>query len=375
MAKRTKATRRPHRRQRIPEDVIAAIRRTVAIAPIAARLTRLRPSGQRFYGLCPFHHETRPSFAVNPAEGRFYCFGCGKHGDVIDLYRHLTGRSFPAAVRALAAATFATDHTPSPAPPRPPKTAPAPDVLAALEAAADLYHRALLKRPTVRRYLEKRRIPTHLIQRHRLGYAPAGGRFLVRALSANHPQGGDHRHAPAALLRAGLANPPANPEAAPYDRFRNAIIFPLIDPKNHVIGLIARPFNRRGPHYLNSNFRRRAHLFALPQATHDHPLILVEGPADALAVRTLDLPAAAVLGNALTDDQANLLTHHPRITLAFDGDPPGRQGAARAADLLSRRGHQVRLAPLPEGHDPASLIEEGEDDVLRRLLVAEGRGG
>ncbi len=335
---------------------VQAVREAVDILEIAGAHAKLQRVGRKWKALCPFHKEKTPSFQLDPEQGLYYCFGCGKGGDAIKLHMELTGDDFPAAMEALARRF----GVPVPAPaarrvgggrsdaPR--------DLEAVLEAAAEFFSGALAQAPAVERYLRERQVPAELAVRYRLGFAPDGWRNLSAALQP--------RIAMADLLDAGLV---ARPEGGgePYDRFRNRLIFPIRNGSGRLVGFGGRTLGDDKAKYVNTaetdRFHKGSILFGLDTAKRamreTGKVFLVEGYFDQLAAVASGIEAAvASMGTALTPEQARLLARHvEEVVVGYDGDAAGEAAARRALPILLAEGLAVRRARFAAGEDPDSL--------------------
>ena len=351
---------------------VQAVREAVDILEIASAQAKLQRVGRKWKALCPFHKEKTPSFQLDPEQGLFYCFGCGKGGDAIKLHMELSGDDFPAAMEALAR-RFGVP-IPAPAARRAGSKTDSPrDLEAVLEAAAEYFSAALASAPAARRYLQGRRISDDLAARYRLGFAPDGWRNLTAAL---HP-----RIAMADLLDAGLV---ARPEGGgePYDRFRNRLIFPIRNSTGRLVGFGGRTLGDDKAKYVNTaetdRFHKGSVLFGLDAAKRamreTGKAFLVEGYFDQLAAVASGIEAAvASMGTALTPEQAKLLTRHvEEVVVGYDGDEAGEAAARRALPILLAEGLAVRRVRFAAGEDPDSLrLARGEKALAEAVAGAE----
>ncbi len=327
-----------------------------------------------YWACCPFHGEKTPSFHVEDEKARYYCFGCHAKGDAISFLMDMQSMSFIEAVTALA--EEAGLEVPKPTPQAAARERERLGLIDVLEAAARVFEEALAgpSGAGARAYLERRGLSADIQSRFRLGYAPGGGQMLQAALTQ---QGAT----PDLLARAGLTGQ-RDPGRAPYDYFRDRLMFPIADGQGRVIGFGGRVLDAQAqPKYLNSPetevFHKGQVLYnlhlarrALRQAP---PLLLAEGYMDVIALSRAGLEAAvAPLGTALTQDQLTAawrLSSEP--VLCFDGDGAGRRAAYRALDLalpMIAPDRTLRFALLPPGQDPDDLLALGGPEALKSVV-------
>lgn len=350
-------------------QLVQAVRDAADIVAIASEHTRLKQAGRRWHGLCPLHKEKSPSFSVDPDQGLFYCFGCGKGGDAIKLHMLLTGDDFPVAIENLAqrhGIPLPSRHEPRIG------GRDAQGVVKALEAAAAFFTAELKKTELPRKYLEERRIPVPLRERFGLGYAPDSWDQLLIALRS--------KIALADLEAAGLVGR-SERSGKPYDRFRHRLIFPILSPAGRLVGFGGRTLGDDKAKYVNTSETEQFHkgrlLYGLFQAKtamrESGSAVLVEGYFDVLgAVACGAETAVAGMGTALTPEQAHLLARYAEeVVVAYDGDNAGESAYRRALPLLLAEGFRVRRARFPAGHDPDSLrLAEGEEAVREAIEKA-----
>jgi DNA primase len=348
----------------------ASVREAVEAADmveVVSARTQLRRSGVRWTGLCPFHDEKTPSFSVNPVEKLFYCFGCGKGGDLITFVRETEQLDFAEAVEWLAERYRVTLEYEESSPERDAERSRRERLLALLEQAAAYYERCLWDSPggeTARAYLLSRGLGEETCREYRLGLAP-GGQSLARKAK-------DKGFSAAELSGAGLVNRRGN------DYFAGRLLFPLADARGRVRGFQARKLREDDPlraKYVNSPegelFRKGSLLYGLDRArtaiAKQERAVVVEGNTDVLALRQAGLePVVASMGTALTDRQLNelsRLTH--KLFLCFDGDAAGEAATLRGMELAAAQGLEVKVVTLPPGQDPADLAAQF-DELLGR---------
>src|SRR5688572_4289930 len=347
------------------------------VAVVSAR-TQLKKAGARYTGRCPFHEERTPSFSVNAVDKLFYCFGCGKGGDLISFVRETENLDFAGAVEWLGERfRVPLEYE---------ETSPAADaarkhrerLYALLEQATVFYERYLWEAAegeAVRGYLAGRGLGEDVCREFRLGLSP-----VTSALARKAAEKGFTR---AELAAAGLANRRGN------DTFSGRLMFPLADARGRVVGYSARKLREDDPlqaKYVNSPegelFHKSAVLYGLHLARQaiakEERAIVVEGNTDAIALRQAGLePVVASMGTALTERQlAELKRLTRRIYLCFDSDAAGQAATLRGMDLAAAQGFEVKVVPLAPGLDPADaadtfgdLLTKAESYVFYRVRI------
>jgi DNA primase len=350
----------------------ASVREAVDAADmveVVSARTQLRRAGARYTGLCPFHDEKTPSFSVNPQDKLFYCFGCGKGGDLITFVRETEQLDFAQAVEWLAERYRVALEYEDSSPERDAERNRRERLLSLLEQAASFYERYLWDSESgepAREYLHGRGLGEEVCREYRLGLAPGGATLARKAREKGFTA--------AELRAAGLVNRRGN------DYFAGRLLFPLADARGRVRGFQARKLREDDPlraKYVNSPegelFRKGDLLYGLDKArtaiTKQERAIVVEGNPDVLALRQAGHePVVASMGTALTERQLKelaRLTH--KLWLCFDGDAAGEAATLRGMELAAAQGFDVRIVALPPGTDPADDPERFEE----RLAGAE----
>lgn len=357
----------------IPDAIVEEIRARADIVEIIGEQVKLKRSGQRYVGLCPFHTEKTPSFGVVPSRGFYKCFGCAESGDVFSFIMKRGGLTFNEAVRQLGAkvGVDVPDRT------RPqPEDEPFRKLYEVIAFAADHFHEQLWEQPAGepgRRYLESRGITRDVAERFRVGYAPAGWRLLSDRAQR---QGLTEE----LLLEAGLIKQSDRPEG-PYDRFRERLIFPITEVSGRVVAFGGRAVGRPAegvPKYLNSPetpiYHKGALLYGLSASKgairREGSVLVVEGYTDYVSLAAARIMhVVAGMGTALTSDQTNLLARYTRkVYLLYDSDIAGLRATFRSADALLRAGVHPLVVTLPPGEDPDSLVRKGGPAAIALLL-------
>jgi DNA primase len=361
-------------RGRIPDSFIDELLARVDIVDVVERRVPLKKAGREWTACCPFHDERTPSFYVSPQKQFYHCFGCGAHGSAIKFLMEYERLEFPDAVEELAQSVSLKvvyegrrDDAP-----REDRT----DLYALLDAAARWYEDELARSPVARAYCEERGIDAATVKGFRIGWAPAGWDGLLRALGTSP----ERRQL---LEQAGMVS--SGDAGKKYDRFRERLMFPILDRRGRVIAFGGRVISaENSPKYLNSPetplFHKGRELFALWQAKQAGGslarLLVVEGYMDVVALHQAGLPiAVATLGTATTPEHTELLFRAaPDVVFSFDGDRAGRAAAWKALEAALPRlrdGRQAYFLFLPEGEDPDSLVrKEGKDGFEARLRDA-----
>ena len=357
-----------------PPRFLDELRHRISLAEIVGRRVKLTRRGREYTGLCPFHNEKTPSFSVVEEKGFYHCFGCGVHGDVIGFVMQTENLAFPEAVEQLA--RQAGLEVPKATPEERQRAERAATLQGAMEAACTFFE-AQLRAPegrAAREYLAGRGLDDAAMRRFRLGYAPDGRDALKRALGGKFPE--------TLLLEAGLIHQ-SDDGRAPFDYFRNRVIFPIGDRGGRIIAFGGRVIGDGQPKYLNSPetplFAKGRTLYgwaaARAAAARDNAAIVAEGYMDVIALHRAGFgTAVAPLGTALTETQIEELWRlAPEPILCFDGDAAGQRAAARAlgrALPLLKPGHSLRFAVLPTGDDPDTLIRRQGAAAMRAVLDA-----
>src|SRR6516165_895232 len=355
----------------LPANFLDELRSRSPIAAVIGRSVKLTRSGRERKGCCPFHGEKTPSFYVY--DDHYHCFGCGAHGDVISFVMQSTGAGFMEAVEDLAAQ--AGLEVPKPTPQAAEAEARRAGIAEVLEAAAAQY-RTWLFEPQGKAaldYLRGRGLTDATIRRFGLGWSGEGRGQLAGALRGQNIK-------PDQLIEAGLMK---QGEHGPVDMFFARVMFPIRDRRGAMLSFGGRIMGDGQPKYVNgpetSVFSKRRSLYNLDQARtavrKGEKLIVVEGYMDVIALAQAGFGGAvAPLGTALTEEQLEELWRlAPAPVLCFDGDAAGSRATARAAELalpLLAPDRTLRLARLPSGEDPDTLVRRQGADGMRTVLSA-----
>lgn len=337
------------------------------IEEVVGQYVNLKRSGSNLFGLCPFHGEKTASFSVAPDKGIFYCFGCHKGGSVINFEMEIEGLSYPDAVRALARRAGMEVPEDAQYESRFHKQ----ERLWALSKEAARFFVSQLYAPAGAEglaYARKRGMTKGTLTRFGIGFAPNSWGSLCDAMRAKG-------YTDEELKEAGLASV-SQKNGNIYDRFRNRLMFPIIDVRGNVIGFGGRVMDDSTPKYLNSPetliFNKRKNLFALNIAkkTKMEGLILVEGYMDAIALHQYGFDCAvASLGTSLTEEHAVLLSRYTdQVTLIYDGDNAGQNATRRAIPMLEKAGLQVKVLQMRDAKDPDEFLKKFGADRFKLLM-------
>ena len=340
------------------------------IEDVVSQYVNLKRSGSNLFGLCPFHGEKTPSFSVAPEKGMFYCFGCHKGGGVINFEMEIEGLSYGDAVRALAKRAGLEVPEDEQYQSRYRQQ----ERLWALHKEAARFFHSRLYAPigaNALQYAAGRGMPKSILTKFGIGYAPDSWTDLVDYLRSKN-------YTDQELRDSGLVTV-SQKNGNLLDRFRDRLMFPIIDVRGNVIGFGGRIMNssdKSAAKYLNSPetliFNKRKNLFALNLAKKSKLgyLILVEGYMDAIALHQYGFDCAvASLGTALTEDGANLLSRYTeQVVLIYDGDEAGQNATQRAIPILEKAGLQVKVLKMRDAKDPDEYLKKFGADRFRILL-------
>ena len=340
------------------------------IEDVVSQYVNLKRSGSNLFGLCPFHGEKTPSFSVSPDKGIYYCFGCHKGGSVINFEMEIEGLSYPDAVRALAKRAGLEVPEDEQYQSRYRQQ----ERLWALHKEAARFFHSRLYAPigaNALQYATGRGMPKSILTKFGIGYAPDSWTDLADYLRSKN-------YTDQELRDSGLVTV-SQKNGNLFDRFRDRLMFPIIDVRGNVIGFGGRIMNnadKNAAKYLNSPetliFNKRKNLFALNLAKKSKLgyLILVEGYMDAIALHQYGFDCAvASLGTALTEDGANLLSRYTdQVVLIYDGDEAGQNATQRAIPILEKAGLQVKVLKMRDAKDPDEYLKKFGADRFRILL-------
>jgi DNA primase len=358
---------------RFTDDSKGRVKEAADIVEIVSAYTDLQQRGQDFWGNCPFHDERTPSFKVNPRDKLYYCFGCEASGDVFRFVEEKEGLAFPEAVESLAERYGVEIERENEDPQAEEKRRRKARLWELLERTAKYYERYLWEAPKAekaRAYLAGRGLSEDVLRRFGVGMAPsAWDQVLTGSQRAGFKI--DELQA-AGLIQKGR-------QGGHYDRFRKRITFPIRDQRGRVLGFGARALSADSkPKYLNSPegelYRKSYTLYGIDRArgpiAKARRAIVVEGYTDVLALQQAGVEdAVAIMGTAITPEQLSMLAGLTEsVVLALDADQAGADAMIRAQKVAAGRGLELRVAAMPEGEDPADMLQEGSVDRIMKLV-------
>ena len=339
------------------------------IEEVVGQYVSLKRSGANLFGLCPFHGEKTASFSVSPDKGIYYCFGCHKGGGVVNFMMEIEGLSYPDAVRSLAKRVGLEVPEDEQYQSRYRQQ----ERLWALHKEAARFFHAQLYSPVGQealRYAFGRGMSKSILTTFGVGYAPDSWDTMVKAMRAKG-------YTDEELKDSGLVTV-SQKNGNLFDRFRDRLMFPIIDVRGNVIGFGGRIIknDKDTAKYLNSPetliFNKRKNLFGLNLAkkTKQGFMILVEGNIDVVALHQYGFDnAVASLGTSLTDEQATLLSRYTeQIVLIYDGDEAGQRATKRAIPMLEKAGIGVKVLQIRDAKDPDEFLKKFGPDRFKMLL-------
>src|SRR5271157_3390556 len=353
------------------------VKQQADIVRVVGEYVRLKKTGKDFSGLCPFHQEKTPSFTVSPIKQIFYCFGCGKGGDVFNFVREVEKCEFPEALRIVAekcgiALPSKREHSPEERRENQQRAL----ILEMHRAAQGFYTKQLGSTPegrVARAYLEDRGLNVAAIEQFGIGYAPSGGDALLRFL---RPKYKDEK----LLVDSGLIS--RDQSGRLFDRFRRRITFPIANDSGKIVAFGCRALGDDTPKYLNSPetsiYSKSNVLYHLDRAKeairHQDFAILVEGYMDAIAVARAGIAnVVASCGTSLAEPQIKLLGRFTkRVIVNYDPDAAGQAATERSVSLLLEHDFEVKVLALPsigeKKADPDLFIrEKGAEAYVKAL--------
>jgi DNA primase len=353
------------------------VKQQADIVRVVGEYVRLKKTGKDFSGLCPFHQEKTPSFTVSPLKQIFYCFGCGKGGDVFSFVMDMEKSAFPEAVRTVAEKCGIAIPRPRERSPEERQENQQRTALVDMHREAQAFFTkqisGTLEGKAARAYLEDRGLDSNAIERFGIGYAPSAGDALTRLLKQKYPE--------KLLGESGLVSR-GEQGGRLFDRFRRRITFPIANESGKIVAFGGRALGDEMPKYMNSPetpiYSKSNVLYHLDRAKDELRrsdfAVLVEGYLDAIAVARAGISnVVASCGTSLAVPQIKLLSRFTkRVIINYDPDNAGQLAAERSVSLLLEQDFEVRVLALPpvgdQKADPDLFIREKGVEEYTRLL-------
>lgn len=360
---------------RIPESFVQDLLGRIDIVDVIERYLPLKKAGQNYSACCPFHKEKSPSFTVSPTKQFYHCFGCGAHGSAVGFVMEYQGVGFPEAVRILAESAGVQMPAEDALPTEAEKAG--PGLLDVLKTASNYYRAQLKVAPAAISYLKGRGVTGRTAAKFAIGYAPGGEDW--QALRQAFPDYDWSKLLP----EAGLVIEKEETKRR-YDRFRDRVLFPILNQRSQVVGFGGRIMGVGEPKYLNSPetpvFEKGRELYGLPQARaairERGRVLVVEGYMDVVMLHQHGIEyAVATLGTACTPEHVKkLLKLADEVVFCFDGDAAGRRAAWRGLENSLPEvsdGKELRFLFLPTEHDPDSYVQAYGRERFEELLTQD----
>lgn len=348
-------------------DDLAEIRRRIDIVDLVGQRVNLKKAGKNWKGLCPFHNDKNPSFNVSQELGRYNCWSCGAKGDIFTWVMETQQVDFAEAMRILAKQAGITLSG------RGEKRDKSRDerLEAAMADAQTFFVKQYQSSEEAKAYTQGRGIPADVVSHWEVGFGPNVGDLLARTLQK---QG----HQLTECKELFLVDKDAS--GGYYDRYRGRLMFPIRDERGRLVAFGGRIIGGGEPKYINSSdtplYSKSRVLYGLDKAKHAMAKtkvgVLVEGYLDVIACHRAGVTAAvASLGTALAEDHVKLLKKWcERVVVLYDSDSAGQKAAERAADLLQEAGLGVRVAMMPQGEDPDTLLKAQGPAAVEKAVDA-----
>jgi len=345
-------------------NIVDEIKSRCNIVDVIGRVVTLKKAGANYKGLCPFHNEKTPSFVVSEPKQIFKCFGCGESGDVITFVEKYYNLDFKGAAEMLAR-DYGIDLTGAFTDQGNKK-----ELYNINREAARFFFKALrAKENPGYRYMAGRGITNDTLREFGIGYADDNWTSLTDYLTG---KGID----PKTLYELGLSS--RSDKGRYYDKFRNRVIFPIINTAGEIIGFGGRVIGEGEPKYLNSQetkvFQKKNNLYGINLAKNyiakDDCIVLVEGYMDVISLYQAGIKnVCASLGTALTPNQASLIKRYTKnVILSYDADNAGQIAADRGLDILYDEGLKAKVLVVPEGKDPDEFIKKNGRQAFAKAI-------
>lgn len=361
--------------ERIADETIDQIRQATDIVDIISEYVQLKKQGRNYLGLCPFHHENSPSFSVSPDKQVYHCFGCGAGGNVFSFLMEIEGLPFLEAAVKLAdkadvdlGNSILTENKPKSVPQH------IKQMIDAHNLLTKFYHHLLVNTKEGQKaleYLLERGFSKESISKFQIGYALDSWEFDYKFLLSK-------KFSPELMEKAGLIIKRDGDDSY-FDRFRDRIMFPIVNRHHDTIAFSGRTLGSEQPKYLNSpetaifNKSKVLYNYNLARPTmrkHQHA-VLFEGFADVIAADRSGIEnGVATMGTSLTDEHISMIKKDVQsITICYDSDSAGIEAAYRAGNMLHKANCQVKVAVMPKGMDPDDYVKTYGEERFRNDCI------
>ena len=352
---------------RYSDELIDEIKNNNDIVDVVSQYVALKRSGRNYFGLCPFHNEKSPSFAVSPDKQIFHCFGCGVGGNVIHFISKIEGLNFRESIELLAEKANITlpkldsvgDN----------KTQELKDKIYQINKETAYFYHENLYKPSAKpaqEYVKKRKLNNATLKNFIIGYS---GNFdeLYKFLKSKG-------FSDEAILASDLVN--RNERGQYIDRFRHRLMFPIQDVRGRIIAFGGRVLDDSKPKYINSPenlvYSKGRNLFGLFNAKKGDTkkILIVEGYMDVISLHQRGITnVVASLGTALTEAQGRLLRRSSeQVILGYDADGAGQEAIMRGLDILKNLGCDVRVLQISGAKDPDEYVTKFGEDRLKKCI-------
>lgn len=361
---------------RLQEKTIEEIRKSLDIVDIIGDYVQLKKQGKNFIGLCPFHSERTPSFSVSPDKQLYHCFGCGAGGNLFTFIMEIEGLSFSESAQFLADKAKIDIGTPlsSPSAGQAARDRSRKQLSEGMDLLTKFYHYLLATAkygaPGVN-YLNERGFTREMIERFQLGYA-VNSWDAAASLIQRRQVDLDQMEQAGLIAKRGFDN-------KYFDRFRNRIIFPILNPRGQTVAFAGRTLGEDKPKYLNtpesSIFHKGRILYGYHLARQSirksNQAVLLEGYVDVIRAHQAGVTnSVASMGTSLTEDQAAVLSRAAEtIIICYDSDDAGIEASFRAAGMFRESNKIVKIAKMPEGLDPDDYIRKFGGERFKRDVI------
>ena len=358
------------------DDFVERVNERTDIYSVVSRYVPLKQKGGRYWGRCPFHNEKTASFSVSADKGLFYCFGCGKGGNVFKFLSLIENITYFEAIKLQAQRLGIELPTKNLSPEEARRLREEKILYKLNELAQDFFHECLIKtaRGEVgRKYLAGRGITPETIETFKMGFAPDEWNNLLNRLTRQN-------FSPELIESVGLVAKRKN-SSGYYDRFRGRVMIPIVDTLGHVVGFGGRILNSDDdtkPKYLNTPetaiFNKRNLLFGLNKSNRAimeaGAAIVVEGYMDVISLFSAGIEnVVATLGTAFTPEHVKLILRYARkVIFCYDSDEAGQRATIRALPIVQAAGAEVFVIKVPDGKDPDDFIRKHGKEAFQTLI-------